>query len=74
MSTSKLKFRVLVKWDYIQIMKCLSSTNYAIMNFYYIDVLYPFEWMNIVYFVKKKVVQTMPIASDLKFWTKNKET
>jgi hypothetical protein len=28
MSTSKLKLCV-VKWDYIQIMKCLGSTNYA---------------------------------------------
>jgi hypothetical protein len=29
MSTSKLKLCVVVKWDYIQIMKCLGSTNYA---------------------------------------------
>jgi hypothetical protein len=24
------------------------------MNLYYIDVIYSFEWMNIVYFVKRK--------------------
>jgi hypothetical protein len=43
-----------INMDTVSLFADLSFLFLAIMNLYYIDVLFLFEWMNIVYFVKKK--------------------
>ena len=43
-----------INMDTVSLFANLSFLFLAIMNLYYIDVLFLFEWMNIVYFVKKK--------------------
>jgi hypothetical protein len=53
--------------DVVSLFADLSFLFLAIMNLYCIDVLYPFEWMNIFYFVKKNILKhhVKILSSDL---------